>query len=164
MGVVVEYAGRGGDPQWTPPPQYKWDYRRFTARNTISQAPEETIEMLIEKRNAADNGFNVWTINGKPFSMDTKEPVFELKRDTLYRLRLRNATDDVHPIHLHRNTFEITHVAGTPTAGVHKDVAMLGGYQSMDLDFVANQTGLSLLHCHQQLHMDYGFMALLHIS
>ena len=39
---------------------------------------------------------------------------------------------------------------------------MLGGYQSMDIDFLADQAGLSLFHCHQQLHMDYGFMALLH--
>src|SRR5262245_5505861 len=74
--------------------------------------------------------------------------------------RQRNATDDIHPIHLHRNTFEITRVAGTPTGGVRKDVAMLGGYQAMEIDFVADQPGLSVFHCHQQLHMDYGFMAL----
>jgi FtsP/CotA-like multicopper oxidase with cupredoxin domain len=65
-----------------------------------------------------------------------------------------------HPIHLHRNTFEVTHIAGTSTAGLRKDVAMLGGYQQMAIDIVADQPGL-LLHCHQQPHMDYGFMALL---
>jgi FtsP/CotA-like multicopper oxidase with cupredoxin domain len=93
--------------------------------------------------------------------MDTNQPVFDIEHGKPYRIRLRNATDDIHPIHLHRNTFEITHVAGTPTAGLRKDVAMLGGYQTMDIDFVADQPGLSLFHCHQQLHMDYGFMALL---
>jgi FtsP/CotA-like multicopper oxidase with cupredoxin domain len=41
---------------------------------------------------------------------------------------MRNVTSDVHPIHLHRHNFEITHVAETPTAGVYKDVAMLGGF------------------------------------
>src|SRR5271168_4700738 len=56
-------------------------------------------------------------------------------------------------------SFEITQVAGKPTTGVLKDVAMLGGYQSMDIDFLADQPGPSLFHCHQQLHMDYGFMA-----
>jgi FtsP/CotA-like multicopper oxidase with cupredoxin domain len=65
-----------------------------------------------------------------------------------------------HPIHLHQHTFDITNVAGSVTAGVRKDVAMLGGYQSMDIDFVADQPGLSLFHCHQQLHMDFGFMSL----
>ena len=54
--------------------------------------------------------------------------------------------------------------AGTPTAGVRKDVAMLGGYQSMEIDFVADQPGLSLLHCHQQIHMDYGLMVLLNTT
>lgn len=162
MGVVVEYAGRGGDPQWSAPPAYIWDYRIFAAASSPpASTPDRTIELLIEKRNAADNGFNVWTMNGTPFSMDTNEPVFGLQRNELCRLRFRNASDDIHPMHLHRHSFEITHVAGTPTAGVRKDVAMLGGYQIMDVDFVADQPGLSLLHCHQQLHMDYGFMALL---
>jgi FtsP/CotA-like multicopper oxidase with cupredoxin domain len=162
MGIVVEYAGRGGDPQWAPPPSFKWDYRQFATPGAVpAVSPDHTIEMLIEKRNAADSGFNVWTINGQPFAMDTNQPVFDIEHGKPYRIRLRNATDDIHPIHLHRNTFEITHVAGTPTAGLRKDVAMLGGYQTMDVDFVADQPGLSLFHCHQQLHMDYGFMALL---
>jgi FtsP/CotA-like multicopper oxidase with cupredoxin domain len=162
MGVVVEYAGRGGDAQWTAPPPFKWDYRLFAPPSPAPvPPPDRTIEMLIEKRNAADSGFNVWTINGTPFSMDTNQPVLNVQRDKRYRLRFRNATDDLHPMHLHRHTFEITHVAGTPTAGVRKDVAMLGGYQNMDIDFVADQPGLSLLHCHQQIHMDYGLMLLL---
>jgi FtsP/CotA-like multicopper oxidase with cupredoxin domain len=30
----------------------------------------------------------------------------------------------------------------------------------VEAEFVAEHPGLSLFHCHQQLHMDYGFMAL----
>jgi FtsP/CotA-like multicopper oxidase with cupredoxin domain len=87
--------------------------------------------------------------------------VYDLQNGQRYRLRFRNATDDLHPMHLHRHTFEITNIAGAATAGLRKDVAMLGGYQSMDIDFIADQRGLSLVHCHQQIHMDYGLMALL---
>ncbi len=165
MGVVVEYAGRGGDPQWAAPPPFAWDYRLFAVPNPAPvPPPDHTIEMLIEKRNAAADGFNAWTINGTPFAMDTNKPVLNVQRDQRYRLRFRNASDDLHPMHLHRHTFEITQFAGTPTAGVRKDVAMLGGYQSMEIDFVADQPGLSLLHCHQQIHMDYGLMLLLDSS
>lgn len=165
MGIVVEYAGRSGDPEWAPAPPFKWDYRLFAPPHpTPVPPPDHTIEMVIEKHNAADNGFNLWTINGTPFSMDTNKPVLDLQRDERYRLRFRNASDDMHPMHMHRHTFEITHIAGTPTAGVHKDVAMLGGYQSMEVDFVADQPGLSLLHCHQQIHMDYGLMLLLNTT
>jgi FtsP/CotA-like multicopper oxidase with cupredoxin domain len=51
-------------------------------------------------------------------------------------------------------------LAGKPTAGVLKDVVMLGGYQETEVDFVADNRGLTLFHCHQQLHVDFGFMTL----
>jgi FtsP/CotA-like multicopper oxidase with cupredoxin domain len=164
MGIVVEYAGLTGDPQWAPPPPFQWDYRLFTTTGQTPPTADHVIDMLIEKRNAASNGFNVWTINGTQFSMNTNQPVLDIVHGQRYRLRFRNASDDIHPMHLHRHTFEISHVAGSPTAGIRKDVAMLGGYQTMDVDFLANQPGLSLLHCHQQIHMDFGFMTLLRCS
>jgi FtsP/CotA-like multicopper oxidase with cupredoxin domain len=71
-----------------------------------------------------------------------------------------NASDDIHPIHLHRHVFELTKVTGQQTSGIMKDVVMVGGYQSVEVDFVADNPGLTLFHCHQQLHMDYGFMNL----
>ncbi|MEB3981526.1 multicopper oxidase domain-containing protein [Mycobacterium sp. 663a-19] len=161
MGTVVEYAGSTGDPQWAPPPPFTWDYRLFTRPGATVAPPDNTIELLIGKRNADRDGFNVWTLNDTPFDMRTGTPQFELKLGARYRLRLRNGSDDVHPIHLHRHTFEVTHIAGMPSAGLRKDVALVGGYQTIDIDFTADQPGLSLLHCHQQLHMDFGFMALL---
>ena len=47
-----------------------------------------------------------------------------------------------------------------PIAGVMKDVVMVGGYQEAEIDFTADNPGLTLFHCHQQLHMDFGFMTL----
>ena len=80
-----------------------------------------------------------------------------------YRLKFRNASDDIHPLHLHRHSFELTRIGGKPTAGVIKDVVMLGGFQELEFDFVADNPGPTLFHCHQQLHMDFGFMALLQL-
>ena len=73
---------------------------------------------------------------------------------------MRNASDDIHPIHLHRHTFELTRIAGQPTSGIMKDVVMVNGYQEVEVDFVADNPGPTLFHCHQQLHMDFGFMTL----
>jgi len=39
-------------------------------------------------------------------------------------------------------------------------VVMMGGFQEVEVDFTADQPGMSLFHCHMQLHMDFGFMAL----
>ena len=83
-----------------------------------------------------------------------------LKQGKRYRIRMRNASDDIHPIHLHRHSFELTTIAGKRTSGILKDVVMLGGYQEAEVDFVADNPGLTLFHCHQQLHMDFGFMTL----
>ena len=125
-----------------------------------AHTPDETIEMTFAKDNAAEDGFNRWTINGVPFSMDKMEPMFRLHQGKRYRLLMRNASDDIHPMHLHRHSFELTRVGGKATAGVIKDVAMLGGYQEMEVDFTADNPGRTLFHCHMQLHMDFGFMAL----
>ena len=125
-------------------------------------APDETFDMTFAKDNAAEEGFNRWTINGVayPMSNEMAPASFHLKQGKRYRLRMRNASDDIHPIHLHRHSFELTNLAGVKTAGIMKDVVMLGGYQQVEVDFVADNPGLTLFHCHQQLHMDFGFMTL----
>ncbi|MGH9757672.1 MAG: multicopper oxidase family protein [Candidatus Acidiferrales bacterium] len=162
MGIVVEYAGRAEKPQWIAPPTFRWDYTDFAKPGARAAAADETFEMIFAKDNAAEGGFNRWTINGAafPFSGGPFLPALHLRQGKRYRLRMRNASDDIHPIHLHRHSFEIASLAGRPTAGVFKDVMMLGGYQEAEVDFVADNPGLTLFHCHQQLHMDFGFMTL----
>jgi FtsP/CotA-like multicopper oxidase with cupredoxin domain len=162
MGIVVEYANRSGKAQWIAPPPFRWSYARLAKPGASAPAPDETFEMVFAKDNAAEDGFNRWTINevAYPMSNQIAPASFHLKQGKRYRLRMRNASDDIHPVHLHRHSFELTSLAGTPTGGVIKDVVMLGGYQQLEIDFVANNPGLTLFHCHQQLHMDFGFMTL----
>jgi FtsP/CotA-like multicopper oxidase with cupredoxin domain len=160
MGIVVEYAGRKGKSQWADPKPFHWDYSQFGTAEAQPAQSDETIEMLIVKHNAAVDGFNRWTLNGAAFSMETMQPMYTLHEGRRYRLKFRNASDDIHPLHLHRHSFELTHIAGRVTAGVIKDVVMLGGFQELSIDFVADNPGHTLFHCHQQLHMDFGFMAL----
>ena len=121
----------------------------------------ELAKKEIEKKNAADEGFNLWSINGVSFPNTQMAPAsYHLKKGKRYRIRMRNASDDIHPIHLHRHSFELASLAGKPTGGILKDVLMLGGYQEAEIDFVADNPGLTLFHCHQQLHMDFGLMSL----
>ena len=161
MGIVVEYAGRSGKPQWAKPAPFRWDYTHFGQPGGQPAKPDETIEITVVKHNAEDHGFNRWLLNGESFSMQTMKPTYSVQQGKRYRLRFHNASDDIHPLHLHRHSFELVHIGGKPTAGVIKDVVMLGGYQDVEFDFVADNPGLTLFHCHQQLHMDFGFMALL---
>jgi FtsP/CotA-like multicopper oxidase with cupredoxin domain len=162
MGIVIEYAGAKGKAEWIAPPPHRWNYGLFAKPGASAAPPDETFEMIFAKDNAAEEGFNRWTINGAAYSMSNEmaPASFHLKEGKRYRIRMRNASDDIHPIHLHRHSFELTRLAGKTTSGILKDVVMLGGYQEAEIDFVADNPGLTLFHCHQQLHMDFGFMTL----
>lgn len=157
MGIVVEYAGATGKPKWIAPPKEAWDYTRFGDTRVVP-APDETIAMELGKINGGAHGFNRWTINGQQYEHSTPIEIHQGRR---YRLALRNLADDPHPVHLHRHTFEIVRVNGRATAGVTKDSVVVPGFGTVDVDFVANNPGPTLCHCHQTLHMDYGFMRLL---
>jgi len=160
MGIVVEYAGEKGKPQWVTPKPYLWDYTLFGRPEAHPAAPDETIEITILEHNGELDGFNQWFLNGVAFSMETMQPAYTVKQGCRYRLKFRNASDDIHPLHLHRHSFELVRVGGKPSAGVIKDVVMLAGFQELEFDFVADNPGPTLFHCHQQLHMDFGFMSM----
>ena len=159
MGMVVEYAGEKGKPQWVTPKPFRWNYAHFSGTGAAPE-PDHIFDMTFAKQNAAQDGFNLWTINEVAFPEERMQPVLRVEKGKRYRLRMHNASDDIHPVHLHRHSFELTRIAGQKTSGVMKDVVMVGGYQSVEVDFTADNPGLTLFHCHQQLHMDFGFMAL----
>ena len=122
MGIVVDYAGRSGKPQWAKPAPFRWDYTHFGQPGGQPAKPDETIEITVVKHNAEDHGFNRWLLNGESFSMQTMKPTYSVQQGKRYRLRFHNASDDIHPLHLHRHSFELVHIGGKPTAGVIKDV------------------------------------------
>jgi FtsP/CotA-like multicopper oxidase with cupredoxin domain len=88
-GIVIEYANR-----------------------TVSQ-PDETIPIVFGKINADQRGFNRWTINSASF--DENAAPRKLRKGKRHRLVSDNRTDDAHPIHLRRNSFELTNVNGKST-------------------------------------------------
>ena len=157
LGVVVEYAGSKGEPVWRDPAPAEWDYAQF-GTEAKPQTPDFTIPLTFRDAGALNGSkFDTWTINGDAYA-DSK-PI-ELKHGKRYRLLFRNASGDQHPMHLHRHTFELTNLGDKPTAGVLKDVVNVMPLQIVAVDFTANNPGDTLFHCHQQLHMDYGFMRL----
>jgi FtsP/CotA-like multicopper oxidase with cupredoxin domain len=160
LGIVVEYANRTGAPKWIKPPRQPWDYTQFGASRAAPN-PDETIPLVFGKINGGIGGFNRWTINGKQF--DDKDTPRTLQKGRRYRLVFDNRTDDAHPVHLHRNSFELTNVYGKPTAGVMKDVVLVKGFRKIEADVTPAMEGLTLFHCHQQLHMDYGFKLLFNV-
>ena len=128
MGIVIEYANKTGSPRWVKPQNKSWDYTIFGGPAS-TQSPVQTIPLVFGKINGGQGGFNRWTINGKGF--DENAAPTTLQKGRRYRLVFDNQTDDAHPIHLHRNSFELTNVEGKATSGILKDVVLVKGYKRL---------------------------------
>ncbi len=113
--------------------------------------------MVFESKFTGHGDFDRWTINGKSFPHTDTIP---LTRGTRYRLVMTNRSMDAHPIHMHRHTFEVTSLGGKPLSGLLKDVVVIEPGTTNTIDFTADNPGSTLFHCHQQTHMDFGFMTL----
>ena len=152
LGIVIEYAGAQGAPQWVRTPDEDWDYAVFGAG---PKAASVDAVFPLQFKSHGDHG---WTINGK--SWPKTDPIV-VKPNGRYRLVLDNQSSMAHPVHLHRHTFELTKVAGKPTSGIFKDVVVVPGWKEVEVELTASNPGISLLHCHNQFHMDQGFMTLM---
>ncbi len=158
LGVVVEYAGKTGTPVWKDPVHADWDYAIF-AGTAPALAPDETINLVFSDEGAkGDSKFDTWAINGK--SWPDVDPIL-VKRGKRYRLVMSNSSPDQHPMHLHRHSFEVMQIGDKKLSGLKKDVINVMPLDTVAIDFVADNPGDSLFHCHMQLHMDYGFMQMI---
>jgi FtsP/CotA-like multicopper oxidase with cupredoxin domain len=159
MGIVLEYANQVGPAQWQQPASLSWDYFRFAAANSTARRDAAAIEIpLIFKAKFAGHGnLDHWTINGKSFP---NAETIVLDKGQGYRLLLKNDSADDHPLHLHRHIFELRRIAGKETRGVFKDTVLVDAHTQTEIEFTANNPGMTLFHCHQQDHMDMGFMML----
>ena len=162
MGIIVEYANRSGKPQWQQPESLVWNYTQFASPATPSTPSQSAIEipLVFESKFAGHGAPDHWKINGKSWPDTESIPLTQGQR---YRLQFKNKSSDDHPVHLHRHSFEIRALPGViETRGVVKDVVLVEANSELAVEFLASRPGKTLFHCHQQNHMDEGFMMLFH--
>ena len=157
LGIVVEYANQSGEPKWIEVPSTPWDYTIFGDERVVPK-PDHRLELLFEKIPGGRGGYNRWTLNGS--SWPATQQLLTTEVGKRYRVGMTNKSGDNHPVHLHRHTFEVTKVGEKKTSGVMKDTINMTRFSSAEIDFVADDPGPSLLHCHHQDHQDEGFMGL----
>ena len=159
LGIVVEYAGKSGIPVWKDPAPFPWDYTQFASAAPAAAAPDETLTLTFRDIGPLDGSkFDTWTINNQYWP---KVDPIHVQAGKRYRLIFRNGSGDQHPVHLHRHTFEVVQIGQKQLSGLRKDVINMMPLQTVAVDFVADNPGDTLFHCHQQLHMDFGFMTII---
>lgn len=157
LGLVFEYAGQSGAPRWLAAVPQRWDYLAFSDA-AAAEPPAIESDALLPLVIRQPGNSHHWTINGKSFP-DT--PPLMVETDRRYRLVFDNQSADPHPMHLHRHSFWITRFDGQAASGLLKDVVVVPAWKQVEVDFIANFPGPTLLHCHQQFHMDEGLLILL---
>ena len=103
--------------------------------------------------NSLSMEFNWLTINGRAGPHTT--PLIA-KLGERVRIRVVNLGMDHHPIHLHGHTFNVTATEGgrvPPAAWAPENTVLVGVAQARDFEFVADNPGDWMLHCHLPHHM-----------
>jgi manganese oxidase len=103
--------------------------------------------------NSMNMEFNWLTMNGKVGPAIT--PLIVRLGDRV-RIRLINLGMDHHPVHLHGHTFQVTGTEGgriPESAWYPGNTVLVGVAQARDIEFVANNPGNWMLHCHLPHHM-----------
>jgi FtsP/CotA-like multicopper oxidase with cupredoxin domain len=169
MAIAVEYENKTGPARWEQAAELMWSYEIFasTGPTDSSSAPAILVPLVFESKFRGHGAMEAWTINGDSYPNAKVAP---LVRGQRYRLQLINKSMDDHPLHLHRHSFELRTLGvalakphgKTPQElrGIIKDVVLVEAQTRAEVEFTADNPGASLFHCHQQNHMDLGFMML----
>jgi manganese oxidase len=103
--------------------------------------------------NSMNMEFNWLLFNGKAAPATT--PLIVRLGDRV-RIRMINLGMDHHPVHLHGHTFYVTGTEGgriPEPAWYPGNTVLVGVAQARDVEFVANNPGTWMLHCHLPHHM-----------
>ncbi len=94
----------------------------------------------------------VWTINGRPHG----DRPLDVRQGERVRLVFVNRTTMFHPMHLHGHTFEV--VQPGRSSGPRKDTTIVRPGRRVVVDFVADNPGQWMVHCHNVYHQVGGMM------
>ena len=118
----------------------------------------------VSLRDIARKGY-VWAMNDVVGNKTTLPPLIDVRTGTSIVLKIRNETAFPHPMHLHGHHMKLLSIDGQAlTAPRWVDSPLLMPNQSMELAFVADNTGDWLFHCHVLEHHAAGLGALVKVS
>ena len=117
-----------------------------------------------------DVPYRFWSINRQVFSGDTSPdptrpgtPLAELQRGKSYLFRLRNETQNDHPIHLHGLSMHLVGADGHLTGQV-RDTVLLRSHEETRVAVLADNPGDWVFHCHVIEHQKTGLAGLIRVT
>jgi plastocyanin/uncharacterized cupredoxin-like copper-binding protein len=106
-------------------------------------------------------GTDLFLMNGH--THEAINPI-KVKEGERILIRLMNMGALAHPIHIHGHSFKIVATDGNPVpkaAQLTKDTVLIGPGERYDLELVADNPGVWMVHCHIESHAANGMMTVL---
>ncbi len=160
--AIVRYNGSSGaaPPAHFKPKQLKGKVLKYGMLRTSggygipSGKPDMTMYVSLRSR----FGAFYMTFNGRVLPVD--QPL-HIPRNTHVRFIITNASGQIHPMHLHGHFFQLANGTGN---GPMKDTVNVNPSQSFTVDWIANNPGKWVFHCHNLYHMLNGLMNVISIT
>ena len=124
----------------------------LVAADSVRLAPLRADRTFKVELGGGDAGY-VWTLNGKPHGQN--KPL-EVRQGERIRLDFANTTTMFHPMHLHGHTFQVINPGGAP--GARKDTMIVRPKERVSVEFIADNPGQWMIHCHNNYHQSGGMM------
>lgn len=97
-----------------------------------------------------------WTITGQAYP---NADILRFQRGERIRFQFRSMSMLRHPMHLHGHFFQLVDRATGRVSGAIKDTVLVEPMMgAVDVEWVADNPGRWLLHCHHAYHMEMGMM------
>ena len=97
-----------------------------------------------------------WTINGEVWGEHTAT---QLPAERWVKLRFKNASARLHPMHIHGQFFRVLARNGKPAAEPYfRDTVLLHARETIDVGMVPLDWGHWMMHCHILEHAEAGMM------
>jgi FtsP/CotA-like multicopper oxidase with cupredoxin domain len=162
--VVYEGASTSPQPPFVWPPALiqgrvlSYDVLRPTSANLGDPFTDaRPIALLL----SGGMGTAGWTINGQAYPNADPIPIRLGER---IRLQFRNLSPVRHPMHLHGHFFQLVdRTTGRATGAVKDTVLVEPMMGAVDVEFIADNPGAWMLHCHHAYHMEAGMARVIEI-
>ncbi len=155
------------DPRRPEPEHFDREYTYLLSEKALDVTPEVALGRAQVRDQDAGNGRggaftpDLFLMNGK--AGDAVEPMHIAPGERI-RIRLINAGNLVHAMHLHGHSFRIIATDGNPVpaaAQLLKDTVLIGPGERYDLAVEGTNPGVWLFHCHINNHMENGMVTTL---
>jgi FtsP/CotA-like multicopper oxidase with cupredoxin domain len=152
------------EPRQPEPVTYDHDYTVLLDEKALDFTPAVAMGEARLRNAEAGNGrggalqYDLFLMNGKA---GDAIPPLHIATGQRIRVRLINAGNLVHAIHLHGQSFRIIATDGNPVppaAQLTKDTVLIGPAERYDLEIDGTNPGSWMFHCHMPNHQDNGMM------